>query len=144
MDRIGIKRPRLAAELGVSYVAVKKVLDGQTKAFTAENNSRAAAFLGVSPDWLATGEGDMLPAGGSAEAPNVTALPAPALRGLSGVLTELQTVMDGLSPLLQVAAKAVVHQWLDGHASLADVVTTIEGMQQIGAGTTPDLKNRAA
>lgn len=71
MDRANVKRPRLAKELGVSYVAVKKVLDGQTHAFTAENNSRAAAFLGVSPDWLATGEGEMAPAGGRVEVSNV-------------------------------------------------------------------------
>lgn len=70
MDRTGVTRTRLAVELGVSYVAVKKVLDGLTRAFTAENNSRAAAFLGVNPDWLATGEGEML-AAGRAEASNV-------------------------------------------------------------------------
>ena len=69
MDRANVKRPRLAEELGVSYVAVKKVLDGQTRAFTAENNSRAAAFLGVSPDWLATGEGEMVPAAGAVQSP---------------------------------------------------------------------------
>ena len=67
MDRANVKRPRLAEELGVSYVAVKKVLDGQTRAFTAENNSRAAAFLGVSPDWLATGEGEMAPVAGAVQ-----------------------------------------------------------------------------
>lgn len=71
MDRTGVTRTRLAVELGVSYVAVKKVLDGLTRAFTAENNSRAAAFLGVNPDWLATGEGEMLPHGTRVEAPNV-------------------------------------------------------------------------
>ena len=59
MSRKGVTRTRLAQELGVSYVAVKKVLDGLTKAFTAENNSRAASFLEVNPDWLATGEGEM-------------------------------------------------------------------------------------
>lgn len=77
MDRANVKRPRLAKELGVSYVAVKKVLDGQTHAFTAENNSRAAAFLGVSPDWLATGEGDMLPAAGTVQSPALLDLGLP-------------------------------------------------------------------
>ena len=71
MDRAGVTRTRLAAELGVSYVAVKKVLDGLTRAFTAENNSRAATFLGVNPDWLATGEGEMVVAGGRTEVSNV-------------------------------------------------------------------------
>ena len=39
--------------------AVGDVLLGKTKALTSENNARAARFLGVSPDWLATGEGSM-------------------------------------------------------------------------------------
>lgn len=50
----------LQAHLGVSYQAMKKVQDGKTKALTAENNARAARFLGVSGYWLATGEGEMI------------------------------------------------------------------------------------
>jgi phage repressor protein C with HTH and peptisase S24 domain len=50
---------QLATGMGVSYQAVKRVLDGLSKAFSAANNARAAAFLLVNPDWLATGEGDM-------------------------------------------------------------------------------------
>jgi hypothetical protein len=92
----------------------------------------------------AFGEGEMLPTGGKVEASNVTALPAPALRGLDGVLAELQAVVDGLSPLLQVAARAVLRQWLDGQAGRSDVVATIEGLQQIGAGMMPGAENRAA
>ena len=65
MDLRSVKRAQLSKALGISYVAVKKVLDGQTKAFTAENNSLAASFLGVSPDWLATGEGNMIATDGS-------------------------------------------------------------------------------
>lgn len=47
----------LAAALGASYQAVKKVVDGKSSAFNAFNNSRAAKILGVSSDWLATGDG---------------------------------------------------------------------------------------
>ena len=109
MDRIGIKRARLAEELGVSYVAVKKVLDGQTRAFTAENNSKAAAFLGVSPDWLATGEGKMLAAGGRVESSNVTPAPIGTRRvplisyvqaGCWTEATDPATVGDGFEYLL--------------------------------------------
>lgn len=50
---------QLAAGMGVSYQAVKRVLDGLSKAFSAANNTKAAAFLRISPDWLATGQGDM-------------------------------------------------------------------------------------
>lgn len=47
----------LAGELGVSYQAVQKVLRGTSKALSAYNNAKAAKFLGVESDWLATGEG---------------------------------------------------------------------------------------
>lgn len=59
MKNAGVSVSSLAANLGVSYQAVKKVVDGKSRAFTAENNAKAAAFLHVSPDWLATGKGEM-------------------------------------------------------------------------------------
>lgn len=49
----------LASGMGVSYQAVKRVIDGLSKAFSAANNAKAAAFLKISPDWLATGNGAM-------------------------------------------------------------------------------------
>lgn len=48
---------KLAAELQISYQAVRKAVNGETKGFDAANNSKAAQLLGVSPDWLATGKG---------------------------------------------------------------------------------------
>lgn len=45
----------LARAMGLSYQAVRKVLLGGE--FSARNNAKAAAILGVSSDWLATGEG---------------------------------------------------------------------------------------
>lgn len=51
----------LADRLGISYQAVRKAMDGRSKSLSAENNSRAAAVLGVSPDWLATGLGSREP-----------------------------------------------------------------------------------
>lgn len=55
----GVTVSQLASGMGVSYQAVKRVLDGLSKAFSAANNTRASAFLRVSPDWLATGMGQM-------------------------------------------------------------------------------------
>jgi hypothetical protein len=77
-----------AKHLGVSYQAVKKLVDpdGGSNTLSAENNSRAARHLGVSPDWLATGEGEMLAAApqiASTEPDEVLA----ALRILAGALT---------------------------------------------------------
>lgn len=48
----------LAKELGISYQAVKKVIRGDTSAFNAANNSRAAQTLNLKSHWLATGEGE--------------------------------------------------------------------------------------
>lgn len=51
---------RLAAELKVSYQAVKKVRDGG--AFGSVNNFKAANLFGVNPEWLASGKGNKYPA----------------------------------------------------------------------------------
>ena len=59
MEMAEVERQALANHLGVSYQAVRKVVEGMTKAFTAANNEKAASFLGVESKWLATGEGPM-------------------------------------------------------------------------------------
>lgn len=55
MTAAGVDKTALAKELGISYQAVRKVLEGGK--FSAENNAKAARFLKVSSDWLATGAG---------------------------------------------------------------------------------------
>lgn len=60
MKASGNTDAQLAKSLGVSIQAVRKVAAGTTTAFTAENNSKAAQFLRVDPDWLATGAGEMI------------------------------------------------------------------------------------
>lgn len=57
MKEAHVTAQRLADHMGVSYQAVKKVMDGKTKAFSAANNDVAAAFLGITSRWLATGKG---------------------------------------------------------------------------------------
>lgn len=59
LDESGVLLPALAGGIGATYQAVKKVLDGKSGAFSAANNARAAAILGVRSDWLALGEGPM-------------------------------------------------------------------------------------
>ena len=51
----------LATKLKISYQAIKKAREGDTKALSAPNNAAAAAHLGVSSDWLATGQGNRRP-----------------------------------------------------------------------------------
>lgn len=60
MKHSGATKTTLANAIGISYQAVKKVLDGGSRSLSAENNAKAARFLGVSSHWLATGDGEML------------------------------------------------------------------------------------
>lgn len=48
-----------ARRLGVSPQSIYQIQSGHTKQFTSTNNARAAAILGVSALWLATGDGQM-------------------------------------------------------------------------------------
>lgn len=73
---------------------------------------------------------------------NITALPAP--HRAADALTVLQSLIDGLTPLLRDAGVSVLRKWLDGQASAAEAAAVLEQLQQVGAGTMPDLKNRAA
>lgn len=50
----------LQDHLGVSYQAMKKLMNGISKSLSAENHVRAARFLGVNSFWLATGEEEMI------------------------------------------------------------------------------------
>lgn len=52
----------LATALGISYQAVRKVVQLGGR-FGLENHAKAAKKLGVSPDWLASGKGEMRPKG---------------------------------------------------------------------------------
>lgn len=60
MKAASVSTQELADHLKVSYQAVKKVLDGKTSSFTAQNNAKAADFLGVNASWLATGVGQWI------------------------------------------------------------------------------------
>lgn len=57
MEAENVSTQMLADHLKVSYQAVKKVLDGKSKAFSAPNHEDACELLKVSGKWLAKGEG---------------------------------------------------------------------------------------
>ena len=59
MAEAKVSRKDLATNLGISVQAIGMIISGQSKAFTAENNAKAAEFLGCSSMWLATGAGDI-------------------------------------------------------------------------------------
>lgn len=57
MSQAGFSTQALADALGISYQAVRKVLEGGK--FGTTNNAKAAKVLQVNSDWLATGRGPM-------------------------------------------------------------------------------------
>lgn len=61
MDGAKVSRDALSTHLGVTRVAIDKLLDGRSKSMTAANCARAALFLHVDLFWLATGVGEMRP-----------------------------------------------------------------------------------
>lgn len=142
LERKKVSRADLAKAIGRSPQAIGQVINGTTKALTAENNSLAAIYLGINPDWLATGEGEMVLAGSRVEPPNIVTLP-PARR-IVDTLDELQAVVGQLSPLLQDAGRSVLHKWMDGQVSAAEAAATLEGLLQASAGLLPAAENRAA
>lgn len=139
-----ITQADLARATGAKPPSVNAWFSGETKSMKAATAAKAALLYECSPHWLATGEGAMLAAGSEIGPSNVTTMPAPAPRGLDGVLAELEAAVDGLSPLLQDAGRAVLVKWLNRQASRSDVVATLEGLRQASAGTMPDVSARAA
>jgi transcriptional regulator with XRE-family HTH domain len=82
-----VDRAQLAQGIGVSVQAVGQVLNGETKAFSAMNNAKAARFLTVDAYWLATGDG-------YPHAPQ----PTVPFRDLSGIEAQLITLFRRLAP----------------------------------------------
>lgn len=95
MDKKPIDRTRLAAVIGVTYHAIKKVLDGKSE-FSASNLFVVANFFAVNAEWLATGKGAMLPtismSSATTDGPHVVA--ARVTTGLESLTADL-LALDG-------------------------------------------------
>ena len=94
MQAAGVSRQELADHLKVSYQAIRKAAEGESKSMSAANNARAAAFLKVSPDWLATGKGEKSPAG-QVQPTNVSAAPSLGLSSYIPVVGHVKAGPDG-------------------------------------------------
>lgn len=103
---------QLARHLGVVPNAVKKAMDGKTAALSAPNNSKAARFLGVDSDWLATGQSSRV-SQGSWPFKRVTLAQLRELERQSpGALEHIETAALGLLSLAQIPT-AQLGQQLD-------------------------------
>jgi len=73
-----VSTKQLADAIGLSYQAVKKVVDGKSHGFSALNHELACKYLGINGFWLATGKSiDTYPAATPGQTP-VAAEPLPA------------------------------------------------------------------
>lgn len=79
MERSGITQAELARACGVKPPSVNGWLSGKSKFLRGENLLKAAAVLGVSQQWLATGEGLMAAAVAPSGSSNVE--PGPDVKG---------------------------------------------------------------
>jgi len=106
MKHAGVDLAMFASTLGISYQAVKKIVDGKSSAFTAANNSKAAKFLSVNTDWLATGEGEMFRTDAQPDkqiaAPKIELLSSEQiLKGLAACIADIDPgSRDELAPML--------------------------------------------
>ena len=113
--RAAVKRKKVSVRLlanatGMSYQGVRKVLLGETRAMNSINNSKAAEFLEVNPDWLATGEGEML-AGSLGPASSTSTFSESATISTAQAkernpLEHIQWFLDQMTPAQRAAAEA--------------------------------------
>jgi transcriptional regulator with XRE-family HTH domain len=129
-----VDRNRLAQGIGVSVQAIGQVLSGETKAFSAMNNAKAARFLAVDAYWLATGEG-------YPQTPKQT-MP---FRDLSGIEAQLITLFRRLAPESQHAVVIDVDSIAaEAHPAPADTQTAdLPGMSDFSRlEATPPKRRR--
>jgi hypothetical protein len=92
VDLAKIDLGQLAHDVDLSYQAVKKVYDGTSKSFNAENNVKVARVLKVDSEWLATGAGQREPLPLSAQV--IAALKALDPRSVGKLESELRIRFD--------------------------------------------------
>lgn len=112
-----------ARELGISYQAVKKALEGGQ--FGIINNVRAAHILGVNSDWLATGKGPRLvegadgPSGSRLSSRDLTPDEQELLENIREIAADEEQLRELLETIAAKAARmrAMKARWLEEAAS---------------------------
>lgn len=150
-------RRALGEALGVSVQAIGDVINGKTKAFTAENNAKAATFLRVDATWLAIGEGEprpplrALPGGRATQEPaTVASAPAEVPSGVKGEPPDLIIVQYqaggamGHGLILEEAPPGFIKSWRVDHEWLRHNVQHHTGVKNlcIVTGFGPSMKPR--
>lgn len=106
MDAKGVSISALAEGVGVSYQAIKKVMDGGSRSFGLKNNVEAAKALGVSQDWLAFGDGTDEPdEARPAACADACKLPSPLAMELAQVFDELTDMRQRVKMFADLSAQ---------------------------------------
>lgn len=132
----------LAKALGVSYTAIKKVVDpeGKSKTLTAENNAKAAKYLRVNADWLATGKGEMR---GAVASNNGAAAPAPKEDELLLALTVVAKAIEPTSTIVRDALVPTFSNLVRRPEEVGTIAQTIQNLLGSGPGQSSLIDNQA-
>lgn len=126
-------RAAVAKAVGVSVQAVGQVIRGDTGAFTAENNAKAAKGLHINSHWLATGDGNMELAdtslAGSSHSPSSAS--ATLTTGVASIAGG-RVAMD-LAAALQVVAYAAKSVDATARAHALDLIKLVVSNPEIHA-----------
>ncbi|UEP43169.1 MULTISPECIES: LexA family transcriptional regulator [Burkholderia] len=130
-----INQSELARRVGVTRGAVSLWFKGSTTSLEGENLVKAAQYLGVSPNWLATGRGRMIPSqaveiplDGNPDYPAIRRVNIKISAGITGY---------GIEPLEDDHAPIVFHRsWYDGNGYDPDKLVAIK---VCGASMEPGL-----
>lgn len=126
MRRAAVSPAALAAHLGITYQAVKKVLDGKSAELSAFNSARAARFLGVQTDHLVLG----------VEAHEAIAAPLPAGRVAA---TSPPALPAALAVVLEAVGGLTAGQWAMVRARLDSMPGHLEMRDDVAADVLPLL-----
>ena len=140
MKRAGATVTTLAREMGISYQAVKKVVDGTSTSFSAANNAEAAQVLKLNPDWLATGKGSMNAADTNIAPAQIGAPEPPSLQSTLALLSAIVATSDDLT---RDQLKPLFNRMLDEPQRAAEIVQRIESViSSSTGGRTSKLTNQ--
>ena len=121
------------------------ITNWKSRGVSKQGNLKANKLLGIDASWLSSGQGSMLRSASAEPQASYHIRPsASAEITISAALNFLQSVLDSLTPILKDAGLIALRRWLDGQSSLEDAAATLQGLQQVSAGTMPASKTRAA
>ena len=139
MDAVQMDEHALAKALDVSYQAIKKAINGKSKSFGSANNARAAQALGVRPDWLALGTGEMRESNTTSKL-HESLGPEPAPTGLHATLMALGAALSSCDVADREIASAVLKNLALQPERAAEFADKLEGLLGGGGHEQPLLR----